>query len=500
MVNKRGDTLIEVALAIGIFSLVAVAVVAVVSGSTSAAQSALEITITREEIDAQAEALRFIHTSYIAGGSSNLSGDDKYVQLWEKITENAIDPSEDISAAELALNYNPSECQSIYNSEYLRSQGAFVIDTHNLGAEYDKLEGASIDNIVISSKNSNGSRLFSAATTYPRMVYGGNDALLDHANGTISAVEGIFVVAVRDAGNTTVVGASGTRSAYYDFYIRTCWFAPGSERPSTISTVIRLQDPEVVTFDQSSGERKVKLVLDGNGNNGDVKQIVLDGNMGDQINLGDYQDDFTWNVSDTECSGNVEFVGWSSSQNATPSSVQFKPGNVIYTLDGRREQKLYAIWRTYCPCCFWFDVNASRVDSSTHSNTGGVAGFNVGVYVNDKLVKTPSDVNWDVPTGTTKQITAIDWYTMVPLGSKLTVWLYGRKGAYIDNKDSLCSRIGGCEVSEVVNYATGATDYKVTFQILPEYLWNELDSSGHYSIRIEPQWDCTDGSKNCFNT
>ena len=69
-VGKRGDTLIEVMLAVGIFSMVAVAVVAVMSGGTSSAQTALETTLAREEIDAQAEALRFIQASYIADKNS----------------------------------------------------------------------------------------------------------------------------------------------------------------------------------------------------------------------------------------------------------------------------------------------------------------------------------------------------------------------------------------------------------------------------------------------
>ena len=61
---KKGDTLIEVLLAVGIFSMIAISVVAVMSGGTSSAQTALETTLTREEIDAQAEALRYIHDSY----------------------------------------------------------------------------------------------------------------------------------------------------------------------------------------------------------------------------------------------------------------------------------------------------------------------------------------------------------------------------------------------------------------------------------------------------
>ena len=81
---KKGDTLIEVLLAVGIFSMIAISVVAVMSGGTSSAQTALETTLAREEIDAQAEALRYIHDSYINDKNSDNS-DLPTVALWRKI-------------------------------------------------------------------------------------------------------------------------------------------------------------------------------------------------------------------------------------------------------------------------------------------------------------------------------------------------------------------------------------------------------------------------------
>jgi hypothetical protein len=49
-------------------------------------------------------------------------------------------------------------------------------------------------------------------------------------------------VVVQEGGST----AAKTASAYFDFYIRSCWYAPGANTPSTISTVIRLHNPDVV--------------------------------------------------------------------------------------------------------------------------------------------------------------------------------------------------------------------------------------------------------------
>jgi type II secretory pathway pseudopilin PulG len=252
--HKRGDTLIEVALAIGIFSLVAVAVVSVVSGSTSNAQSALELTLTREEIDAQAEAIRFIQTSYIAGGNVNIQGNTKYKVLWDEIVKKhaiVLSDTSDTVSNEI-LKYNPSTCEEIYKGDNLFDQKAFIINTRNLGLEYDDEDKTFAEKIII-SPSKDKDNVFTQAVTYPRMLYNDEeDTLLDrNSTADLAAVEGIYVVAVRDPDTTTIVQNSGVddkKAAYYDFYIRTCWFAPGAKLPSTISTVIRLQDPSTINY------------------------------------------------------------------------------------------------------------------------------------------------------------------------------------------------------------------------------------------------------------
>ena len=47
------------------FSIVAVVSINIMNSGLSSAQASLEITMARNEIDAQAEALRFIHDSYV---------------------------------------------------------------------------------------------------------------------------------------------------------------------------------------------------------------------------------------------------------------------------------------------------------------------------------------------------------------------------------------------------------------------------------------------------
>ncbi|MBQ2695239.1 hypothetical protein IJG04_01205 [Candidatus Saccharibacteria bacterium] len=247
--SRKGDTLIEVLLAIGIFSMVAIAVVSVVSGSTSSAQSALELTLTREEIDAQAEAIRFIHSSYMAGGNTNLAGNTTYRELWNYMIEGAKLNIDD---------YAPATCEEIYEydkeeNKSLVSQSAFIINTHNMGL------GSA--NIIIKAQDNNvgEDKLFDITQTYPQIYYGNNnnnDSLLANSSlvqNNITGVKGLFVIPVKDNESTLIVDKSGTveKTAYYDFYIRSCWFGPGADRPSTISTVIRLMDPSAINY--SSG-------------------------------------------------------------------------------------------------------------------------------------------------------------------------------------------------------------------------------------------------------
>lgn len=242
---KKGDTLIEVTLAVGIFSLVAVAVVAVVNNSTSGAQASLETTLAREEIDAQAEALRFIQSSYVnSNTATDPEADNKYKELWKKITSYA-------TTATSRLDYTPATCQELYEKSIasgtipIVEQNAFIINPKKLGY-------SDIDAAVISARNSTN---FYPASTYPRIIYtsedSDNNALLNaNTNNGISRIEGIYIIAIKGP-KTLVVGSGGspdknTSSAYYDFYIRSCWYGPGANTPSTISTVMRLYDPDVV--------------------------------------------------------------------------------------------------------------------------------------------------------------------------------------------------------------------------------------------------------------
>lgn len=252
-VGKRGDTLIEVMLAVGIFSMVAVAVVAVMSGGTSSAQTALETTLAREEIDAQAEALRFIHSAYIADKNAGTSS--KFGTLWDAIKGKAVVFENDNTEAykeykESITQYIPSSCQELYDGEnnIFENQNPFVLNTQVLGTF--TLSDINDGKVIIS-----GSDKLLQSSTYPRLIFTNlegdeNETLLEDSGYTnLLAAEGIYIIAIKDPNSTTIIGsesADNKEAAYFDFYIRTCWYGTGDQNPSTISTVMRLYDPDAV--------------------------------------------------------------------------------------------------------------------------------------------------------------------------------------------------------------------------------------------------------------
>lgn len=255
MKYKKGDTLIEVVLAVGIFSMVAVAIVSVMSGGTSSAQAALETTLAREEIDTQAEALRFIHSSYIASKNAN-DKDTPIIKLWNAIASRAINLKDKTDEAKQAVtHFEPTSCQELYrqvnpSDPYVDNTKSFIINPRKLGDN-------PTDAIVGFNDNQ-----FHEASTYPRLIYSNNSNQNDDQSGLVDTsstygklyrAEGIYIVAVKDNETTSLYNTDKLdtervkhASAFYDFYIRTCWYGTDAEEPSTISTVIRLYDPDAL--------------------------------------------------------------------------------------------------------------------------------------------------------------------------------------------------------------------------------------------------------------
>lgn len=253
--KRKGDTLIEVALAIGVFSLVAITVVGVVSASLTNAQSAVEVTLAREELDAQAEALRFIHESYISGSQSEVKeSDNKYEKLWNTIIKDNVTKYSTNPQETAVKNYNPSSCTEVFDNAHNKVKTPSNADSSNFKPfviNTRKLSTVNPDNVLIT----NSSGKFHTASTYPRIFYGSQtensslDSQIKFNSSNVNQVQGIYIIAVPGDKESVVEGTSVKKKvAYYDFYIRSCWMPLNSDRASTISTVVRLYDPAVICY------------------------------------------------------------------------------------------------------------------------------------------------------------------------------------------------------------------------------------------------------------
>ena len=186
---NRGDTLVEVLLGVTIFSLVAVIALETMNRGMAIAQYSLETTLVRQQVDAQAEMLRYAH--------------DMKNDTWKKLVD------------------NNSVSISVVNG----SEG-------NLGAEkcpddFSTKEFALAATPSLASKISilNNPGDYKAAETYARVD---------------SDTKKTYGISVRLVKPSTATGSRDSNK--YDAYIKACWMPVGSKMPATIGTIVRLYD------------------------------------------------------------------------------------------------------------------------------------------------------------------------------------------------------------------------------------------------------------------
>jgi len=279
---KRGDTVVEVIFAITIFCLVAIISITLMNSGISTAQGSLELTMARNEIDAQAEALRFIQNGFLAERELPTEN-QQYTKLWHRITRGEQDCDYDSLNINCGLAIEPEQladfdittCAEAYEAptRSIRDNHAFVINTRlvqpsDTDAEFlqvffnntdrEQTYKSLVSDIIVSSLDDVYHKgAFIAAPLYPRLLfthhgYGKDSDQLVETDGqgsdqlyrVVAKAEGIWVIAVR--GGIRGDGANRGEPEFFDFYIRTCWYEPGNDYPTAIGTIVRLYNPEVV--------------------------------------------------------------------------------------------------------------------------------------------------------------------------------------------------------------------------------------------------------------
>lgn len=263
----RGDTLIEVMLSISVFAVVALLTINLMNDGINTAQRTLETAMARNEIDAQAEALRFIHQSYVAERQKT-SSESGFKHLWETITSHAVRPKDiEDDASDLmdggltAFDINNMDsCSVAYSTSgngHFEKYKSFVMNTRLVLPDANKKNPKYLNvdyNTLLNGEIVVDKSRLAEASLYPRIVYKKNSSsasntdnlnindgdVIDNLYNLVSSAEGIWIDV---AGNNQ---NNPQRSDFFDFYIRTCWQSSGTRVPSTLTTVVRLYNPEVM--------------------------------------------------------------------------------------------------------------------------------------------------------------------------------------------------------------------------------------------------------------
>jgi len=222
---KKGDTIVEVMFAFAIFALVAIIGLTLMNLGIQTAQASLEHTMARNEIFVQAEAIRFIHSSFVAELNMRTASRD-YTDLWDNylIRNRVVFDSSDFDTGII------NDC--VWNGRS-HPNNSFVINHRNLGADAARTNPNSV---VIDNPDR-----FAPAELFPRILFNNQDDsnVIDSVNNTVvSGVEGLWVA--------VVAAPFEHNRSFFDFHIRACWRAPGKRVPSQIGTVVRVYNPRFV--------------------------------------------------------------------------------------------------------------------------------------------------------------------------------------------------------------------------------------------------------------
>ena len=186
---NRGDTLVEVLLGVTIFSLVAVIALETMNRGMAIAQYSLETTLVRQQVDAQAEMLRYAH--------------DMKNDTWKKLVDNN-------SVSVSVVNDNEGNLGVEKCPDNFSTKEFALAATPSLASK-------------ISILNNPGD--YKAAETYARVD---------------SDTKKTYGISVRLVKPSTTTGSRDSNK--YDAYIKACWMPVGSKMPATIGTIVRLYD------------------------------------------------------------------------------------------------------------------------------------------------------------------------------------------------------------------------------------------------------------------
>lgn len=203
--KERGDTIIEVMIATAIASLAILSILAIMNRNLATIQMTVETTIVRQNIDSQAEVLRFLKDQYLVARSS----ENGYPKIWKDISD-ARNNDNVMTEATPFGDCTPSEPTK-----------AFYFAQSTSDDEGVDISSITMRRVADGFKDANG-------------INGTDGDPYEDVETFARPGEGLWIepiVSDDQTGNTT---------RYIDFHIRACWYPPYNGPTATMGTIVRL--------------------------------------------------------------------------------------------------------------------------------------------------------------------------------------------------------------------------------------------------------------------
>lgn len=197
---QSGETIVEVALAFAIFSVAAMGSMLLINRGVATTQRNLEITTVRQQINTQAELIRYIK--------------DTVDPLWKTL----IDPS-NIVTDPSGLDKSCIAPASMTKAFFISPQ---TVVNPSTGIDATKTQFKRVSIIPGGT--------YDSPDTYAKIDYSSNSG----------KSYGIWLQATTAAENRDDSDKSAIKA--YDFYVHACWNSVGVSAPITLGTIVRVYD------------------------------------------------------------------------------------------------------------------------------------------------------------------------------------------------------------------------------------------------------------------
>lgn len=193
----RGDTIIEMVVAFAVLSLAAIVTMAIMNKGIAMSQQSLETTLVRQQMDSQAEIVRYLHsTSH---------------PVWKAlIGSDAVAGNADDKLATTVLPLNDAACPAAAKLKTGAVRAFYVTPTPGVLGDFTLVD---VD-----------AATYADAETYARIDY-----------PTLSAPSKSKGVWMQVALAEDKKGVPA-----YDVYVHGCWYTVGQAQPRTLGTIVRL--------------------------------------------------------------------------------------------------------------------------------------------------------------------------------------------------------------------------------------------------------------------